>query len=166
MVGGYTLGWYVRLLPSRMGFGRRRWQSAGETAGPERYTPLVRTWFGDQNAWEALLASVRIPSQDGFVAHVSVVDDRAQSDTSPSHLAALVSSQSKYSIVIAADQRAMIDPEHPLLVVLANGTDEPQTLRVISSELWGIENNMSLANMEWESFAEAADSDGVLRAFG
>lgn len=149
-----------------MRFGKGRAKRADETASPEQNTPLVRTWFGDQNAWESLLTSVATPSEDGFVAYVRIVDDMAQSDATPPQLASLVSSKSEYSIVIAADQRPMTDPEQPLLVVLADGADEPQTLRVISSELWGIENNLSLANMEWESFADAVDSDGVFRTFG
>jgi hypothetical protein len=31
--------------------------------------------------------------------------------------------------------------------------------------LWSIENNISLGNMDWEEFAEAADYDGVFRGF-
>ena len=77
----------------------------------------------------------------------------------------MLSSQDEYSIVVAADERAMTEPEMALLVILADGSDQPQTLRVVCSELWGIENNIRLANMEWESFVQAADGDGVFRGF-
>ncbi|MFC5219718.1 DUF6924 domain-containing protein [Streptomyces coerulescens] len=47
--------------------------------------------------------------------------------------------------------------------------DEPEEgydeLRVIAEELWSIENNISLANMDWEEFVDAADDDGVFRGF-
>jgi hypothetical protein len=44
--------------------------------------------------------------------------------------------------------------------------DEPgRTFRVVPSELWAVENNLSLSNMDFEEFAEAVDGDGVFRAF-
>jgi hypothetical protein len=38
---------------------------------------LVRTWFGDDNEWQRLASAVAQPSEDGFLANVSLVDDRA-----------------------------------------------------------------------------------------
>ena len=40
-----------------------------------------------------------------------------------------------------------------------------RTFRVIPSEIWGVENNLSIANMGFEEFADAVDSDGVFRGF-
>lgn len=31
--------------------------------------------------------------------------------------------------------------------------------------LWGIENNLSIANMDFDEFADAVDEDGVFRDF-
>ena len=39
------------------------------------------------------------------------------------------------------------------------------TMRCIAIELWGIENNLRLSNMELRTFFEAADADGVFRGF-
>jgi len=62
------------------------------------------------------------------------------------------------------DRVALTDPEHPILVV--DLMDQPgRTFRVIPSEAWGVENNLSIANMGFEEFAEAADEDGVFRGF-
>jgi hypothetical protein len=149
-----------------MRFGNRGEKRVSEPGASADNTPLIRTWFADDDAWESLLASVHTPSEDGFIANESVVDDPAMSKAAPSQLARLRQQQDEYSIVIAADERAMTDRENPLLVVRADGTDEPQTLRVASSELWGIENNLALANMEWEDFSGGADDDGVFRGFG
>ena len=41
-----------------------------------------------------------------------------------------------------------------------------QEFRAIPSEIQGIENNLSLANMSFEDFARAVDGDGVFRGFG
>lgn len=138
---------------------------ADESEEFEDSTPLVRTWFGNDDAWHSLLTSVRTPSEDDLIPIVSVIDDRAKLDAAPSALASLLSNHDEYSIIIAADERAMTEPDMPLLVVLADGSERPKTLRVVCSELWSIENNIRLANMEWESFEDAADQDGVFRGF-
>jgi hypothetical protein len=58
----------------------------------------------------------------------------------------------------------MTDPEHPVLVV--DLYSEPgRSFRVVPSEMWGVENNLSLANMDFEEFADAVDRDGVFRGF-
>jgi hypothetical protein len=31
------------------------------------------------------------------------------------------------------------------------------------SELWTVENNLNIANMDWQEFAAAVDEDGVFR---
>jgi hypothetical protein len=31
--------------------------------------------------------------------------------------------------------------------------------------LWAVENNLSLANMDYEEFAEAVDAQGIFRGF-
>lgn len=40
-----------------------------------------------------------------------------------------------------------------------------RTFRIIPSEMWGIENNLSIANMDFRDFADSADADGVFRGF-
>jgi uncharacterized protein DUF6924 len=37
--------------------------------------------------------------------------------------------------------------------------------RAIPSQIQGIENNLSIANMDFEGFAEAVNEDGVFRGF-
>ncbi|WSI35407.1 hypothetical protein OG206_31870 [Streptomyces sp. NBC_01341] len=74
-------------------------------------------------------------------------------------------------LLIVADKTALTTPEMPLLAVLPYDEDDDDIeqehgeLRVIAEELWSIENNISMANMDWESFVEAADDDGVFRGF-
>lgn len=41
-----------------------------------------------------------------------------------------------------------------------------RTFRALPSEVNGIESNLSIANMDWEDFAESVDDDGVFRGFG
>lgn len=44
--------------------------------------------------------------------------------------------------------------------------DEPgRTFRVIPRELWSVENNLSIANMDYRDFADSVGADGVFRGF-
>jgi uncharacterized protein DUF6924 len=43
-------------------------------------------------------------------------------------------------------------------------TDEPgKTFRVIPAEMWSVENNFSLANLDFADFVEAVDNEGIYR---
>lgn len=131
-------------------------------------TLLIRTDFSDEEAWQALRAVVTTPGEeDGFLASLHIVDDPAYRDLTTEQVVALAPAED--DLLVLADRKALSGPEMPLLAVLRGedgaaerGFDE---LRVIASELWSIENNISLANMEWEEFVDAADEDGVFRGF-
>ena len=67
------------------------------------------------------------------------------------------------SVLFIADAPALDSPDGPVLIVNLNDYDvEP--FRCIASELWGVENNLNISNMDWEEFAEST-VDGVFRGF-
>jgi hypothetical protein len=72
---------------------------------------------------------------------------------------------SHHTFVFLVDGRTINDPEHPIVVVDLY-EDPGRSFRVIPSEMWVVENNLSLANMDFQEFAESADRDGVFRGFG
>ncbi|SEC25457.1 hypothetical protein SAMN04490357_1561 [Streptomyces misionensis] len=131
-------------------------------------TLLIRTDFSDQAAWQALHTAVATPNEDDFLADVHVVDDSAYRDLTIEQVISLAPA-GRSSLMIVADKTALTTPEMPLLAVHLPYEDEPEQdheeLRVTAEELWSIENNISLANMDWEEFVEAADDDGVFRGF-
>lgn len=57
----------------------------------------------------------------------------------------------------------MTHPDWPVLCLDVSAPE--QMFRVIPSELWSVENNLSLANMDFDEFAGAAHADGVFRGF-
>ena len=62
------------------------------------------------------------------------------------------------------DGECLRNPEHPILVL--DLMDEPgRTFRVVPSELWSVENNLSLANMDFSDFADTAGADHIFRGF-
>ncbi|MFD5915909.1 DUF6924 domain-containing protein [Kitasatospora sp. NPDC058201] len=62
------------------------------------------------------------------------------------------------------DTVALGSAELPLVVVDLWG-GPGRFIRVVAAEFWGIENNLSIANMDFEDFARAVDQGGVLRGF-
>ncbi|MGW0856634.1 DUF6924 domain-containing protein [Streptomyces sp. NPDC002690] len=151
-------------------------------------TLLIRTDFADEAAWQDLRTAVTTPADedDDFLAMLHIVDDPAYRDLTAEQIVALAPAED--DLLILADREAMTGAEMPLLAVYT-GVDEDEDedngqdagdataegdggsvpgfdeLRVIASELWSVENNISLANMDWEEFVDAAEEDGVFRGF-
>lgn len=125
---------------------------------------VVRTDFSDDAAWEEVRRAIAAPVGN-FQAHVEFVDDLQYEDLTVGDLIGLDSENSCLTEVYLVDVLTIADPEHPVMVV--DVCDEPgRTFRVIPSEMWCVENNLSIANMDWEDFAESLDQDGVFRGFG
>ena len=123
---------------------------------------VIRTDFSDDSAWNTVVTAIQQPV-DGFYAYVDFVDDPAFRDLTVEQLVALRDDSSK-SYAIAADAVTMSEAEHPLLVV--DLFEEPgRTFRAVPSAIQSIENNLSIANMDFREFADNVDADGVFRAF-
>ncbi|MFB8106453.1 Curculin domain-containing protein (mannose-binding) lectin, partial [Streptomyces sp. NPDC056007] len=136
-------------------------------------TLLIRTDFSDPTAWQALLTTVTTPSQDGFLADVHPVDDLAYRDLTTEQILS-AAGELDTDLLIVADKTALTAPEMPLLALLLSDENDESgegeagqehgRLRVVATELWSVENNLSLANMDWEDFENASDG-GVFRGF-
>jgi len=124
-------------------------------------TPLIRTDFSDDAAWHRIVEAASASSPDGFRANLHVVDDRSFEKAAPSDLSA--DAGGHHHLLIIADGEAMRDPEMALLCV--DPGHPGQRFRVIPAQLWGVENNVSLANMDFDEFTGAVDPDGVFRGF-
>lgn len=125
---------------------------------------VIRTDFSDEAAWHRALADAARESPEGYAANLTPVDDPAFAGLDPAGCPA-VPMPEHIGEVFLADARSMADGS---LVVVALGefVDEPgQSFRVVPEELWGVQNNLSIANMGFEEFAEAADATGVFRGF-
>ena len=125
---------------------------------------LLRTDFSEDAAWQELCEAVAQTSEEGFQARFEFIDDRAYEGLTMEALVAAASGEDGPGFLCIADQRALTDPEQPVLVL--DLYDEPgRTFRVIPREIWGVENNLSIANMDYHEFADNCDEDGVFRGF-
>lgn len=125
---------------------------------------LVRTDFTDERAWQAARAAALAENEDGFRAYVEVVDEpRLAGATWQELRQEVLTLDERAAVLFVVDGPALSD-EHPLLVV--DLADEPRpAFRCVARELWGVDNNLNLANMGWEEFAGNVDGDGVFRGF-
>ncbi|NEC85759.1 hypothetical protein [Streptomyces sp. SID12501] len=139
---------------------------------PEQQLPItadtlvVRTDFSSDAAWENLRSALSSPSEDGFLPTVELVSqsDRRFAGVTAAEALILLPAGYRHPILILADATALASAEFPLLVVDLR-EEYGRCLRVVASELWGIENNLSLSNMDFRDFAAAVDADGVHRGF-
>lgn len=127
-------------------------------------TPVIRTDFSDDATWEQIKSEFAATYEFGFSANVRFIDDRQYRGIEGEELVQRVPGLNQYGCVFVADGLAMTSEEHHLLV-LDPYNPGGKTFRVIPSEAWGVENNLSLANMDYSEFSGAADPDGVFRGF-
>lgn len=133
---------------------------------PQTQNPLVlRTDFSSQATWETIRTEIQEPvGVLRFRANIEFLDDPQYAGLTTTQLLELVSENYPYNFIVIVDQAAISHPEHPLLIIdLFEGSGNE--FRAIPSTIQSIENNLSIANMDFEEFAEAVDEDGIFRGF-
>ncbi|WP_327147354.1 DUF6924 domain-containing protein [Nocardia sp. NBC_01329] len=132
---------------------------------------FIRTDFGDDDAWRVVAALAMAPGagEDAeFVATLTCIDNPENDGLSIDALLDKIGDRPTYYAFLA-DTVTLTDPEHPILAVDTGpeetGHERGQTIRVLPSEMSAIENNLSISNMDFEEFADAAGPDGVFRGF-
>lgn len=123
----------------------------------------MRTSFVDPAAWAAIRAMIRAPVGE-FVAYVQFVDDPAYEDITKEQVMDLFRGRSHHTFVIVADDASMTAADHPLLIVDLH-TEPGRAFRAVPSAIQSIENNLSIANMDFAEFADAVDDHGLFRGF-
>ncbi|MFC0541352.1 DUF6924 domain-containing protein [Kutzneria chonburiensis] len=145
---------------------------------------VVRTHFGDDEAWQAVLALAaeswgddEDADEEGFESTTYPVDDPTLAGASIEALRDTLASIDEYlSVVFIADEETMRHPLHPLLAV--NLDDEPNYLdkeesvfgrqfRIVPRQASGLHVNLTLANMDYTDWADTAknSADGVFTEF-
>lgn len=131
---------------------------------PTEQTLVLRTHFAHDDAWRTVRDAIEAPVGE-FRAYVEFVDDPSYAGATAEQIADCARRGPWRSFCFVVDETTLTEPEHPVLVVDLQGV-AGRTFRVIPSEAWGVENNLSLANMDFDDFADAADGDGIFRGFG
>lgn len=143
------------------------------TAFPDVGSPLIRTWFGSDESWQHLIRLVETPSPEGFLSNVVLIDDHAYEGMTALDLRAQHKHTGEDASFIA-DMRTLTEPDSPILAVWTSSFEydasdvcesQLRPFRVIPSQLWSVEANINIANMDWWDFLEAVGDDDVFRGF-
>ncbi|MGI8313168.1 DUF6924 domain-containing protein [Saccharopolyspora hattusasensis] len=97
-----------------------------------------------------------------WAASVEPVDDVKFEGLTAEQLVQLVPPGVDWRFLMIADKMTMESAEHHVLVVDLDD-DDVRTFRATPLAAAEIENNLSIANMDWEDFADSADDDGIVR---
>jgi len=125
---------------------------------------VLRTDFSDEACWRSICAEVLAETADGFRAYVDVVEDRALDGFRTDDVLATVGDDYRWGYLVVGDRLTMTQAEHPFLV-LDLLDERGRSFRALPREIQAIENNLSIANMDFSEFADSAGSDGVFRGF-
>ena len=99
-----------------------------------------------------------------FFAYVEFIESPNFRNRTEKELLAMVPPECPHSFLFIVDRTAIEGPEFPVLVM--DLSDEPgRTFRVIPSQIQGVQNNLSIANMDFHEFADNVDHDGIFRGF-
>lgn len=135
---------------------------------------LVRTDFTDDARWRAVALEAMAPVDSGsadfptFEAGLTCVDNRENAGLTVADLVARIGEDPPY-YAFMADSVSMSHPEMPILAVDSGrpeyGHEPGRTFRVVPNQMASVEANLSISNMDFRSFADAADDDGIFRGF-
>jgi hypothetical protein len=125
-------------------------------------TPLFRTDFSNESAWQELVKAAKTPSEDEFLANLQFIEDKKFSGAE-AHVLATSAIAANQAVVFISDAITLTHADLPVLCIDVFAPE--RMFRVIPAELWSVENNLSIANMDFTDFAGAAGSDGIFRGF-
>jgi hypothetical protein len=131
--------------------------------------PVVRADFTDDVVWDRIRQWIVEPTEDGFLADVDFVEDRSLSGLDEATIVAgyppSYPDEDQHPVLFVIDVVAVTTPEHPVLVISLDARYDGRPFRALPQQVQAIQNNLSLANMDYSDFATSVDDDGVFRDF-
>jgi hypothetical protein len=148
----------------------------------ENYPWVMRTDFSSDVAWESVCALIALPQTDEqFCAYVRYVSDLKYKGLLLEQLVQALPDDYLGFLCFIVDNVTLKDAEYPILVIDFSPTSDDmldyqryprqtpiadiRTFRAIPSTIQSIQNNLSIANMDFEEFAGNVDTDGIFRGF-
>lgn len=133
---------------------------------PDSKDPLVlRTFFKTNTAdWISISEKLKASDEMGFRAYVEFLSDKQYEGLNSDYLIKYGHEKYKHSFIFLADSITFTNPENTVLCIDLYG--EPgKSFRVIPAQLPSVENNLSIANMDFYEFYDSCDEKGVFRGF-
>lgn len=148
----------------------------------ESYPWVIRTDLSDDNQWSTVRDLISAPQREAgmeFFAYVKFVSNEKHRDKEPNAVVLSLPDGYPGMFCFVVDQECIENPEHPVLVIGFYPSDNESfdrlprstpadgivTFRALPSQIQAIQNNLSIANMDFAEFADSVDGDGVFRGF-
>lgn len=129
----------------------------------------MRADFTDDVVWEHVKEKIAEPTEEGFGADVDFVEEQALAGLNEAAITAgyprAYPHEYRHPVLFVVDAVAVSVPEHPVLVVNLNAGADVGPFRAPPRQVQSIQNNLSLANMDYIEFARSTGADGVFRGF-
>lgn len=125
---------------------------------------VLRTDFSSDSKWDMICKEISNSGNDlGFKPYVKYLSSEKFKGLKTERLLNLVGSYN-HSFIFVVDSFTINHKEYPILCIDLY-TKHGQMFRVIPSEMWGVENNLSISNMDFDEFFNTTDEDGIHRGF-
>ncbi len=123
---------------------------------------FIRTYFVGGADWADLTDKFTQKYERGFSANLLLIDDAQYENLTINEIINKLPEDYPFAILFIADSLTFTQSDNTVLCVDLD--EEPgRFFRVIPSELWSVENNLSIANMDYNEFYENCDEDGIFR---
>ncbi|GAB3460161.1 hypothetical protein GCM10027570_44750 [Streptomonospora sediminis] len=117
------------------------------------YSPLLRTDFTDDEAWQALLEGI---GRDWM----TLLADRSHQGLSVPELVELVPQGSRYPVLVVADSLAFSSDERSLLLVDVD-EDPGRTFRVVPGAISSVVGDLAIQNQSFDDYLDAVGGSGA-----
>jgi hypothetical protein len=124
---------------------------------------VIRASFSDPVRWGEVADTICASFKD-IETNVRFINDPKFDGTSPEQLLPLLEGNSFHTFAFIVDRVAIESAEYAVLVMDLY-TDPGRTFRAVPSMMPSIYCNLSIANMDFEDFADYVEADGVFRGF-
>ena len=125
---------------------------------------VIRTYFNKNSDWKAIKTKINQTYILGFRAYVDFLDNQYYDKLEPSMFKNDNIGNYKHHFIFLADSITFSNPEHPIICV--DLMDEiGRSFRVIPSEMWNVENNLTISNTDYYEFYNDCDQDGIFRGY-
>jgi hypothetical protein len=123
-------------------------------------TLLIRTDYSNEVIWRALIEIVQKPGE--YSRGVEIVDNRKLASAKLEEIMRIVQNATRHTFVFIVDGITINHPEKPILVVDLFASPG-QSFRIVASKFRSVENNLSIANLDFEDYLEKVDQENIYR---
>jgi len=129
------------------------------------YPLVVRTDFSDNHKWDQIIKAIKRTSRPGgFEAYVDFCDSSAFSGLDTAALTTRITRAYDHGFIFVCDAQTISNRRPVILVIDLDKTENP-SFRALPEYVQAIENNLSIANMDWADFTTRLDAEGVFKGF-